>query len=191
MISLRKSWQNVANNWAYYWKQYGGIKALFASPYFGIAIILSMVSIYWGPDKNWVDSSLAIIPSLLGFSIGGFAILLVFSSDRFLAIISEEGSENSLFLKASVTFVHFIVVQVFALVTIMLAYAGVPFMHTVAIIGLYYSVMTALAACFVLFDIAQVYNSASGVFNCENSQEANPRVESDSNAQPPKHRRVG
>ena len=76
MISLRKSWQNVANNWAYYWKQYGGIKALFASPYFGIAIILSMVSIYWGPDK--MGRQFVIYSSLLGLLYWQVAIYLFF-----------------------------------------------------------------------------------------------------------------
>lgn len=163
MTSYDQNWKNAGKNWSYYWGRYGGAQSLVRSPYFAIALALTIVSISYGSTKNWVDASFQIIPSLLGFSIAGFAVLLVFSSDRFLKIISEGGIEDSLFLTASVTFVHFIVVQVVSIVMALLALAEVPVAHTAAIFGLFYSVMTALASCFVLFDIAQVYNRASGV----------------------------
>lgn len=165
MTDFIQRWKSVTANWKYYWNLYGGLAALLSSPYFGIAAALTIISLLFGDSKiDWVQSSLAIIPSLLGFSIGGFAVLLVFSSDRFLRIIAEGGSKNSLFLSASVTFVHFIVVQVLAIAFALLTTVGIPFARWFAVFGLFYSIMTALAACFVLFDIAQVYNMAAGTF---------------------------
>jgi hypothetical protein len=99
---------------------------------------------------------------MLGFSIAGFAILLVFSSDRFIRIISEEGRSDSLYMKASITFVHFILVQVAG---IFLGILGKIFtaIEVFAVIALFYAVATAVAACFVLFSIAKVYNLAANI----------------------------
>lgn len=176
MTEILSRWKAITANWKYYWQLYGGVASLFRSPYFVISIILTVISLLFSNDKtDWPGKSFAIIPSLLGFSIGGFAVLLVFSIDRFLRIIAEAGSENSLFLTASVTFVHFIVIQVLALVFALLASVGIPLTSWVATFGLYYSILTALAACFVLFDIAQVYNLAAGNSETTDTAENSPQ----------------
>jgi len=161
--SVGASWLRVGRNWGQYWRLYGGFIALSRSPYFGLAVVLSVMSAIGGGASDWTSVAFAIIPSLLGFSIGAFAILLVFSSEKFLRLISEGGREDSLFISASATFVHFIVVQVFSLTLAMLGKVGVPLANIFTIFGVYYSLFSALAACFVLFDIAQVYNRAASV----------------------------
>ncbi|HET6322127.1 MAG TPA: hypothetical protein VFF87_08765 [Hyphomicrobium sp.] len=154
----------MAKNWGQYWRLYGGFVALSRSPYFGLAVVLSVISAMGGGvDVDWASVAFTIIPSLLGFSIGAFAILLVFSSEKFLRLISEGGRGDSLFISASATFVHFIVVQVCSLTLAMLGNVGVPLANILTMFGIYYSVFSALAACFVLFDIAQVYNRAASV----------------------------
>lgn len=156
-------WQNARIHFVTYWRSYGGLSCLIRSPYLGFSVAFGFVCWLLAPDDlDWFEAALAILPSMLGFSIAGFAILLVFSSDRFLRIISEGGRNDSLYLKAGVTFVHFILVQVSA---IFLSILGkiIAIFELIGIVSLFYSVATAVAACFVLFDIARVYNAAAGL----------------------------
>jgi len=158
MIEIPEQWSNACETLQEYWKGYGGIKSLLTSPFFDVAVLISIVCWWLSPQTKWYEPSLSILPNLLGFSIGGFAVLLVFSSDKFLKLISEDGASDSLFLKANIVFVHFIVVQVIAIATALIAKASQQF-DFFALFLLFYSVFSALATCFVLFNIAQVYNS--------------------------------
>ena len=102
-----------------YWKEYGGIGRFFGGPISLIALVLTaaMVPIWW--IAEWWHHPISIIPNLLGFSLGGYAILLAFGDSDFMMKLNnlhpEEGRPNA-YLTVSNTFAHFILMQVVALI---------------------------------------------------------------------------
>lgn len=95
-----------------YWRVYGGVWALVRSTYFWVAAVITIVSpSMWrsvdGKAPEWIGLALDIIPSLLGFALGGMAIMLAFSSGKFLDAIRQKGKMNSYFMKMMASFFHF------------------------------------------------------------------------------------
>ena len=100
-----------------YWATYGGWRALFCSMYFYAAIfMLAVTNHFWLTDKWW-EQALSVLPNMLGFTLGGFAMLLGFGDDRFRSLLTEpeEDGKPTVYLEMSASFVHFILVQVLAL----------------------------------------------------------------------------
>lgn len=142
-----------------YWHVYGGSKALVRSPSLLISILLSCVlaPLWWA--GNWPDVSIAILPNLLGFSLGAMTIVLAFPNSKLFSLVHEGGRTDSYYIMLASSFVHFILVQIFALIVALLgkAYTGkiLSFLGTAALLyALLSTVMTALA----LFGIAQISN---------------------------------
>lgn len=102
-----------------YWRIYGGLSALFRSVYFLLALPLTLITAHTWTSPGWWGDVISILPSLLGFTIGGFAIFLGVGDERFRALIGgkdpDEGDEHSPFLEVCGSFVHFAVVQFLAL----------------------------------------------------------------------------
>lgn len=124
MKLLPAPYRSVFKIFGKYWKLYGRGGAFFTSPYLHVSLVLSLLMHSFVFTEKWVELSLAVIPSVLGFSLGGYAILLAFANERFLAIISR-GKGSSPLLRLSSAFVHFIVVQILA-VTVALLYSSSP-----------------------------------------------------------------
>lgn len=112
-----------------YWRIYGGLKAVLGSLYFIISIIISSLSFHIWLNPYWWEIVLNIIPNLIGFSLGGFAIFLAFSSSDFIRKIAGQTKEDmknhkeSPFIIASNTFVHFIISQSISLLIALIAMA--------------------------------------------------------------------
>lgn len=107
-----------------YWEAYGGISALVGSKYFWIAAIFSVLSPSLWDDKLWVAQSLQIFPNLLGFTLGGYALMLSVGGERFL--LSLAGGRvlpggYSKFVIFNASYVHFVVFQTLVLVLALLA----------------------------------------------------------------------
>jgi hypothetical protein len=66
---------------------------------------------------RWWDTPVAVLPSLIGFTLGGYAILLAFGDEEFKSVFAGATTKNkdSPYVIVSATFMHFIVVQVIAL----------------------------------------------------------------------------
>ena len=62
---------------------------------------------------KWHELAIGIIPNILGFTLGGYAILLAFGNEKFMFLISGEFADKkpSPFLVLNGAFVHFIVIQ--------------------------------------------------------------------------------
>jgi hypothetical protein len=102
-----------------FWDAYGGFGALFRSPYLYLALIISPFC--WGSwsTANWWETVIGVLPNLLGFTLGGFAIFVAFGDARFIASLAAEEDDPSrptVYRELCATFVHFILVQVVALV---------------------------------------------------------------------------
>jgi hypothetical protein len=101
-----------------YFQAYGGWLALITSPYGYAALILTILCTgIWLKDQQASNLVVQIIPNLLGFSIGAFAILTASVQGRLGKLLFQklEGSETSIIEVVASTFLHFIVIQTLAL----------------------------------------------------------------------------
>jgi hypothetical protein len=130
-------------------------------------------------EANWWADVLSALPNLLGFSLAGFAIFIGFGDERFRSILAQpEGNaaQPTIYVSLCATFVHFIIIQIFALIFAIVAkswwfYAPwidpvrefLPKMNLVAGClgyGLFlYALTSVLAATMHVFRIASMYES--------------------------------
>jgi hypothetical protein len=108
-----------------YWTVYGGARALLRSPYFHLsAAVLVLTTNFW-LRKEWWDQVFSVMPNLLGFTLGGFAVFLGFGDEKFRALLAEPDDEApeepTLYLQLCSTFVHFVLVQSLALLCAVIA----------------------------------------------------------------------
>ncbi|MGN4982465.1 hypothetical protein ACTFBY_13910 [Aeromonas dhakensis] len=100
-----------------YWVAYGGLKAVTLSPYFHLSLLITIISYGSWINPNWVDTPISVLPNVIGFSLGGYAIWLALGDEKFRYTISgksKDGSDSP-FIKVNATFVHFIILQVISL----------------------------------------------------------------------------
>ena len=118
-------YKGVFDIYSRYWHAYGGWKALRQSPYLHLAALLLLATYATWSQKDWWDQVIAVIPNLLGFTLGGFAMFLGFGDEKFRALLAEPDEDNpeqpSLYVSLCSTFVHFIVIQLSALICALLA----------------------------------------------------------------------
>lgn len=168
MKRCAEEWKGVRDWWSIAWNGYGGWGCLIRSPYLHVSGVLSLLSFRLWDDAKWAELALQIVPSMLGFAIGGFAIFLAFGDERFRQLISGPGDNDALspFMRVCVQFAHFITVQVGAL---LLAVAGLSFvagqdgfltlaLGCVGTLAVVYSIMTGLAATMSLLRVAKMYD---------------------------------
>lgn len=115
---LTVQYSGIKRLFARYWNAYGGYKAIFGSPYMHISLLITVISSGIWMKSDWVDIPISILPNIIGFSLGGYAIWLALGDDKFRTSISGKGKEGSEspFIKVNSTFVHFIVLQILALI---------------------------------------------------------------------------
>lgn len=179
-----------------YWTAYGGTKALLRSPYLHLAaLILALTwNTWWAPQcgkdgacSGWWEQNISVLPNLLGFTLGGFAIFIGFGDEKFRGILADPepvpagqtpvanpSSLPNLYVGLCASFVHFILVQAVALLFAIVAkswwfYAPfmdpirdwLPVMNTIAGAigyGLFlYALTCVLAATMHVFRIAKMY----------------------------------
>lgn len=169
-----------------YWRAYGGFKSLLRSVYLHLAIVLCLLTAYtWhapvcstqGACSYWWDYSLSILPNLLGFTLGGFAIFIGFGDERFHQALAQgdpDSPKETMYVRLCATFVHFILVQITALIFAVLTkslWFYWPFLDKYrsyinllnGIVGLIgfglflYSLTLVLAATMHVFRIASMY----------------------------------
>lgn len=168
---------------AIYWRSYGGLKALLSSPYFYTAIALSVMLYPQWSQPNWWDLVLSIMPNLLGFSLGGFAMWIAIGDDDFRKLISGEDDDGkpSPYMEVNAAFVHFVILQMLALLCALFAKAyyfvlspenpilqilGDNF-YVICMFGNFigytifiYALLSAIAATFALLHVTSWYDAA-------------------------------
>lgn len=101
-----------------YFRAYGGWEAIFRSPLFLLAACLTGLGYgNWIDGDKWSALSQSLIPNLLGFSLGTYAILFSLMTGRLKrALKAVNNARGITFLEEiNATFFHFIFVQVVAL----------------------------------------------------------------------------
>lgn len=159
-----------------YWTAYGGWKALFTSKFFWISLILNLVMYHaWYPiESKWWDQVTSIIPSILGFTLGGFAMWVAIGDEKFKSLIAgndEDEDGVSPFMEVNATFTHFVLLQILALIFAIIAanfdyvlisnkyltIGAMAFSFTGYFLFLY-ALLTAIAAVFAILKVAKWYD---------------------------------
>lgn len=117
---MNRAYSSVGKFFVAYWKAYGGWTALLGSPYLHLSVVISAALFGWWGNPGWWTNSISLISSLLGFSLGGFAILLTLGNETFMRVMSAASSPDKTpsktpLLILSSSFVHFILVQAVAI----------------------------------------------------------------------------
>ncbi|WP_082091289.1 hypothetical protein [Paracidovorax citrulli] len=126
-----KQYKGAGTIFKIYWTSYGGSAALLCSPYLHTAIVLLAFTFQtwnaaeYAPNQAsfWWDQSISVLPNLLGFTLGGFAIFIGFGDEKFRALLAEKDEESKInaYVGLCSTFVHFIMVQGLALIAAVIA----------------------------------------------------------------------
>ena len=145
-----------------YWENYGGLKAVLSSPYFMISLLLTVFVVIFGSSEKWYEHTLNILPDVLGFSIGSFAILIALGDNKFrqkLSAINEEETSTP-FMVINSSFVHFIFIQILAiLIALISQLMGLEnfIFFFIGIFFLIYAIMSTLAATLVILQFSLWY----------------------------------
>lgn len=164
--SLPKEYKGFRKSFSLYWKNYGGGTSLVRSPYFHFSLVLTIIACpLWGTkhDPAWYELSLSALPNLLGFTLGGYAILLAFGDEQFRRMLSGRDSDGSTspFMGINSIFVHFILVQVIAIVVAIFGCAWELKSGIVALLGFFcfcYSILIAAAAAMTVLRVANWFD---------------------------------
>lgn len=156
------AWANFtpfADSFGHYWALYGRWGAVLKSPLAHLSIVFSAVA--WGTGRacDWTELAVSIIPSLMGFSLGAMAIVLAFPTTRMFEVLSEGGRQDSYYMDMASKFLHFFVLQTFALICGMCVPSGKY--AAVDVLGFWlltYSSLTGLALAISLYATARLYN---------------------------------
>lgn len=157
-----------------YWSLYGGATALFKSPYLYIALFVTVVAApLWlnevEGERPWAQLAVDVIPSLLGFSMGGMAITLAFTNTEIFRAMVQKGKRDSYFVKVVANFFHFILFQTGAL---MIAVVTKAYTNDVlSFLGFWmfsYSILVALALSGMLLHTARIFNAVGSILPPEN-----------------------
>ena len=181
-----KNTDNVIKKIKKYFDIYGGFYAVFTSIYFWSAFIINIFMITSWTSLCWIQNVKSIIPSIVGFSLGAYAILAGFGTDHFQKFISlkdldKEGISkdeekifkiaNTMYTHINTTFIHYILVQMLSLLLAVLCDSlfsdKMNFLEIlVSFIGnlmFIYSLTLSLAAVFVIFDVANLYQEFNNI----------------------------
>lgn len=168
-----------------YWKAYGGFGAIFSSYYFYSAILITGLLYPAWTQSGWWETVLSVMPNLLGFTLGGFAMWVAIGDENFKATISgsKSSDEPSPFMVVNATFAHFIFLQIFSILLALVNKAyniQLPNGHfliefwgehlklaTTAFYGLgyftfIYALLSSLASVVALFSVSSWYDDYQG-----------------------------
>lgn len=181
--TLASSYRGVAKIFRRYWIAYGGWGAVWRSPYLHLALLLTaLLHHYWLTDA-WFDTATSVLPNVIGFALGGYALWLGFGDEEFRRTQAVSvGGKPSPYIAVSASFAHFIVVQLIALLLAIVAkglayeidpkshFAGwliattgsrtfiadyvSPIGHAIGFSFFMYALTTALAASMSIFRVA-------------------------------------
>jgi hypothetical protein len=110
------------------------------------------------------EIAVGVLPNLLGFTVGALAIVLAFSSASVFETLAEQGEPQSFYMKLTGSLIHFILVQVLALITAIVArMVDQPFTELISLFMLFYAVIVTFAAGMQLFLTAAIYNARASL----------------------------
>lgn len=113
---LKNAYAGVFAIFGRYWKAYGGWRAVLFSPYLHAALLLTVALNHSWVAEPWWKTASSILPNMVGFAIGGYAIWLGFGDADFRKILTKKkDGGTSPYVVISASFAHFILIQLGAL----------------------------------------------------------------------------
>jgi hypothetical protein len=111
-----------------YWRGYGGIKTLLTSPFTHATLVAFSLTVGNAikDDNEWRGLPLQILPNVLGFFIAAHGLLAIFTNTK----LSDPEKRNNLrryFRDANITFFHFGVIGIFALLLAILGNGSIHY----------------------------------------------------------------
>jgi hypothetical protein len=101
---------------------------------------------------EWTKVVVSVLPNLLGFTLGGYAMFMGFGSDDFKRAISGTSEDHSPYLSASSAFMLFVGIQMLAL------------LYALVADSLYFSTPNALVQYLPAIDVLATLGGALGYF---------------------------
>lgn len=164
---LCEQYQGIYDDLLLYCHSYGGWTAFVTSPYLHISIVITVIACptYVCPKEPfWYSLPLSVLPNLLGFTLGGYAILLAFGDDKFKSAIAskEPDGEPTYYMTMNGAFIHFILLQAITIIVAALGSIWVIKTGPLAWVGFclfVYSVLSAVAAAMAVLNTADLFQS--------------------------------
>lgn len=170
-------YEGIAEIFGTYWRAYGGARALIRSPYLHASLVLLAITCHTWVSRGWWDGVINVMPNVLGFTLGGFAIFIGFGDENFrrlVATLSKDDGAPSAYVELCSTFVHFVVLQALAILFAVVAKSldfYVPWNYFIRralnvgeiIVGaigyglFIYALISVVAVCMHLFRVAEMY----------------------------------
>lgn len=159
--------KGVFKSFYLYWRGYGGFSALFSSFYVWLSLVITLLFIIKNCDYkelwNWTDDVTAIIPSILGFALGGYAILVGFGDEKFLSIMRGKATKEdiSIYMKVNTSFFHFIFIEFLSLFYAIIFKMFKPeniFLYYLGIFLFFYALFTIVSTAFTVLNLAKWYD---------------------------------
>ena len=164
-----------------YWRVFGGPISIVRSTYFWVAFVLTVAL----PQMRlkevdqalvWPQFTLDIAPSLLGFATGGMAIMLAFSSGRFLKAIQQGGKDKSYLRKVIATFYHFALVSTMAIISAYVSkFYPHPWLSFAGVFLTLYAILLVMSIVSRLWHTARIFNKVTENDNASPSPPSPPR----------------
>lgn len=142
----------------HYWNTLGGFKAIVTNSTFWFAVVITLLLFPNWISGDWWSEAITIMPSVLGFSLGGFALWVAIGDDTFKREISgkDPSGDESPFMVVNATFAHFIVLQLLSVFLSLIGkahYAAVDKFMPSTQIGDFYVNLYALIFAFVGYGV--------------------------------------
>lgn len=101
-----------------YWVDYGGWGEFVTSPLVHLSAVVTITSYGVWSHGNWTELPLSLLPNLLGFSLGAYALIFSLANDNLLAALNRVSADGRppLLRMINATFLHFILVQTAAII---------------------------------------------------------------------------
>ena len=158
------------------WKIAERWKGVFKSFDFYVAITVCSLSFHFWLYGKWWEQVIGVVPNVLGFTLGGFAIFLGFGSEAFKRMLAAGSDvDASPYISVSASFLYFTLLQVAALLIAFVANAMhfetpkiligyKPFIRVIDVVGsgfgyfvFIYSIVLALRAALRIFRLSRWY----------------------------------
>ena len=164
--NLFEAYSNLFKELNKLWLVYGRRKAIFVSPFLHISFFISLLIIAFKNDEyKWYNICTACLPSILGMSITGYALILNLGSDKFRDVIRGASDswrdKPSPFMIASSSFAYFLIIQATTLIFAIICSAMELTNVFVTLIGttfLIYSISLTVASILNTFFLSRLYD---------------------------------
>lgn len=155
-------WRNVSD----YRSLFGSFGGIAFSPYFHFACISAALVVFFSdkPDA-WMQATQGMLPELLGFSLGGYAILISFGDEqfrKFLATFYPNGNKHSIFMILNGVFLHFIIAQVLAiLISVFISAYDIKniYVNFIGCMAFFYAASFCIAVAFEVKSVSSWYQN--------------------------------